>query len=140
MEHSDSPDVLKDKRGPISGLSFFSRSPFYSLRVLVVGATNLVCVFLDASLLIRFWDRMPSHAKHVLIIFGVVLVFSWWGSIRNLNRLRDLYINLDQETTGAGPGSPMDIALGVAAGGITDCLLCISGLTFLTIMYFAYSF
>jgi len=138
VDYSNYPDLLTDKRGPVSGLKFFSKSPFHSIRVLVVTATDAVCILLDLFLLFRYWSSMHSHVKYVLIVIGFVLLSSWWGSIRNLRRLRALYLEFDEETKHSSAGSSMDIALGVAAGGITNCLLCISGITFLVVMYFAY--
>jgi hypothetical protein len=140
VDYSHYPDLLLDKRGPVAGFKFFSKSPLQSPRLLFIGISNAACLVFDLSVLFRHWFEMHAHARYVLIAVGAVLLISFLGSIRNLTRLRALYLDLDEETHKAGQGSPMDIALGVAAGGITDCLLCISGLSLLVVLYFAYSF
>jgi hypothetical protein len=138
MNVSQNPDLLMDRRGSVDGRKFVSRSLLRSVSFLVSSATCLFCILYDISLAFRYWGEMHSNVTCVLFAVGMILLISWWGGFRYLLRLRSLYLEgLIEEVE---QGSTMDIALGIAAGGITNLLLCLSGIGYLTVMFIGYHF
>jgi hypothetical protein len=133
MDVSKYPDLLRDKRGPVDGYRFFSRPLFYSARILVPGVICLACIVVDATLLGLHWRQVSQLTAYVIYALSVLLIGFWLDFLNYLRRLRALY--LEGELGEVEPGSPIDIALGVAAGGITTGLLFSSFMASLMSLY-----
>jgi len=111
-------DILLQRRGPYDGRKFLSQSPFRSGRFLTVTMICLVCLILVLYLMFRQRHELPIIV--VLSMAGFTIAGIWWRAWRYLDRLRQLY--LEGSIKEVATGSPLDIALGVAAGAINDTL------------------
>lgn len=119
MSFSD-PEWLELQRGPIDGRKFFSRSPFRSGYFLIATAVSWGCVVLVLRILLRHWPHLPSGGVVILSLIVMGIAQAWVRGYRYIDRLRQLYSGA--VLTHVEAGSPLDIALGVAAG-VTNNLL-----------------
>jgi hypothetical protein len=115
-----SPELLLARRGPIDGRKFFSRSPFCSVSFVLASAACLTGVLSDVFILYQYWRKLSTFAAAVVFLVGWGLVNTWWRALRYIGRARNLY--LEGSIGDVERGSPLDIALGIAAGAITDIL------------------
>jgi hypothetical protein len=129
----NSPELLLIKRGPIDGPKFFLESPFRSGYFLAATAVSLVGVFTALFILYAEWQRLSTFQAAVIWTVGYGLSVTWWRAYRYTKRGRGLY--LDGSITEVEPGSPLEIALGIAAGAITEILFFGSGATMLLLGY-----
>ena len=133
MDLSQYPELLQDKRGPIDGRQFFSRSPFLSGHFLVASGMNLACIAMELFLVFHHAAKISPSTELFFAVLGIVILLSWLGTLRHIRRLRALYLEgLVREVEA---GSPLDVALGVAAGEIVDWLLCISAAIMMMLIY-----
>lgn len=107
-------------RGPIDGRKFFSQSAFRSAFFLVLTTLSLGGTFWVVLILCQYWNRLSSVSVLGLFIFACGFVGPWLRAFNYHARLRELYLQGSLTTIEAG--SALDIALGVAAGGINDAL------------------
>jgi hypothetical protein len=114
------PDLLMMRRGPIDGRKFFSRSPFQSGYFITATSVCLAALTMDIVILYQQWDRLSSFTLSMLCLVAIGVVNTLWRGYRYLGRVRDLY--LDGFIANVEPGSPLDIAMGVAAGAINEML------------------
>lgn len=119
MEMSE--ELLIDRRGPIDGQRFFSRSPFRSVWFVVNTIFALICIALTAFIVYRFGDPLNQHG---LPLFSVIMLGTiartWWATLQNIDRIRQLYA--EGSVVEVEPGSPLDVAMGVAAGEMRNDL------------------
>jgi len=124
MDLSKNPELLKDKRGIIDGRLFFSKSPFLNMYFLIGAIASILCVLMAVAIALLHRATLSTGIAWILIILCGFLPICWIEVLRHIRRLRSLYdeglIN-DVEA-----GSPMDIALGVAANAITESLASVS--------------
>jgi hypothetical protein len=135
MDLSQYPDLLKDKRGTIDGREFFSRSPFRSRHFLMATGTILACLVMELVIVTHLSGRISSSGAWFLTTLSLLLLVSWFSALRHIRRMRALYkegLIGDIEA-----GSPMDIALGIAAVELIDWLVGISCVIFLTLLFIA---
>jgi hypothetical protein len=133
VDISQSPALLRDKRGIIDGRLFFSRSPFRSPHFLAASAMNLACIVAELILVFGHTGRVSPSTELTFVGVGALLTLSWFGTLRHIRRVRAIY----QEGLVKEPeaGSPLDVALGVAASAIFDWLACISAVTLFSLIY-----
>ncbi len=128
-----SRELLETRRGPIDGRKFFSRSPFRSGHFLAATAVCLVDLLYAVIMLYQYWPRLSTFAAAVIWTITLGLARTWWRAFQYINRVRDLYS--ESSLTEMEPGSPFDIALGIAAGAINDILIYGSSTTMLLLAY-----
>ncbi len=133
LASTPSPELLEAKRGPIDGQRFFSRSPFRSGSFILATSGCLISVLCAVYILYKYWPRLSMFAAAVIWTVGLGLVRTWWRAFQYIGRVRDLY---SEGSVGeVEPGSPLDTALGVAAGAINEILLFSFGITMLLLGY-----
>lgn len=133
MEFPRDAELLKDKRGFIDGREFFSRSPFFNPSFLGGIVATLICIFMALCLAVVFRNRVSLGIVWVLASLCGVLLMAWTGALRHIRRLRSLYKDGLIGTVEAG--SPIDIALGVAANAIIEWLASLACALFLALSY-----
>jgi hypothetical protein len=133
MDVSQNPDLLKDKRGIIDGSDFFLKSPFRSKFFLTGTATIMICIIVELIIILHYSERISHALIQVFVSFLFIMLLTWFGALRHIHRMRALY--KEGLINDVKVGSPMDIALGIAAGAIFDWLACISGAIFIALMY-----
>jgi hypothetical protein len=133
MELSQYPELLQDKRGPIDGRRFFSRSPFLAPHFLIASAMNLACILVEIVLIFHHSGKISPSTELAFAGLGIMILMSWLGTLRHIRRLRALY--QEGQVREVEAGSPLDVALGVAAGEIFDWLACISAAIMLMLIY-----
>ncbi len=112
----------------IDGRGLLTKSPFRSWYFLLVTVLCLGSIMIVAYLIYMHWQALGLGAICFLVVFICVQAINqWWRALRYYSRLRKLYA---AETDGeAKARSPLDIALRIAAGGITDLLFYSFGTT-----------
>ncbi len=108
--------------GVIDGSRFISGSAFRSPRFLVLTALGFAVLVVD--LIILYLNRRAEHAASLVVIGGLVavqLLHQWWGILRYYSRIRSLYAAAKLEGE-VREGSPLDLAVRIAAGGLADIL------------------
>ena len=108
------------KRGPIDRHKFFSRSPFRSLSFLVVTTLCFSGVVLGLWIIYLGWRHWSVYFPSGLIVFICGFVYPWWRALLYHEKMEQLYS--DGSISDVTPGSALDVALSVAAGGINDLL------------------
>jgi|SRR5258708_6383959 len=128
-----SPELLLERRGPINGPQFFSKSPFRSGHFIAATGTCVIGAVLGLFLLNRSWHSFAGPVIFGFVELGILNI--WWRAYRYLGKLRDLH--LEGAIREVEPGSPLDLALGVAADATNDLLFfgstTIASLTFMLI-------
>lgn len=131
MELHQDAELLKDKRGIIDGREFFSRSPFLNPHFLVGTIASFICIFMAFGIAIVYRDRVSLGIVWELASLCGVLPMAWLGVFRHIKRLRSLY---KEGLIGkVEAGSPMDVALGVAANAIIEWLASLSCVVFIAL-------
>jgi hypothetical protein len=133
MDLDRDAELLKDKRGIIDGREFFSRSPFLNPLFLGGALASFICIFMAFSIAIIYRDRLSPGIVWVLVGLCVTLPMAWLGAFRHIKRLRSLYKEGLIGTVEAG--SPMDVALGVAANAVTEWLASLSCTVFVALAW-----
>src|SRR6266849_6453545 len=104
----------------IDGRGLLTRSPFRSGYFVVASLMALGGLLANAYMICRYWRAMGVYGAFVLgSLVGVEQIYQWWRALRYYAKLRELYSGSDIEMR---EGSPLGIALRVAAGGIVDLL------------------
>lgn len=115
-----SPELLEARRGPIDGQKFFLRSPFRSGAFLFTTTICLVDVLLAFYISCEYWQKLSTFSAWAIWAVGLGLARAWWKACQYTNRVRNLYS--EGYVTEVERGSPLDIALGVAAGATNEIL------------------
>lgn len=127
----EDPESLLERRGPIDGRRFFSKSPFQSGYFIAATGTCVIAAALGFFYLNRSWHTSAGPVIFSMVEVGILNI--WWRAHRYLMRLRILY--MEGAIRMVEPGSPLDLALGVAAGVTNDLLFFGSGtIAFLVFM------
>lgn len=106
------------------GRSFPAAWPFGSVSLVVVSILGFAAVTVDVYLIFRYWNTAPAFVAPILAIpIGVQLVYQWWRVMRYRAKIRDLY------PKDSDYGSPLDLAVRVAAEGMIDILFFSYGIT-----------
>ena len=118
----------------IDGRCFLADSPFRSAHFLVVTALGLSAVVVDIAILYR--NRHAAH-EHSLVLAGILvaiqLIYQWWRALRYYSKVRSLYAQrLGDE---AREGSPLDLALRTATGGLADLLFYCYGIALVLLVF-----
>jgi hypothetical protein len=87
-------------------------------------------VIIKLFIRVQFWQKLSTIKAMLFGLVGWGLVNTWWRALRYIGRVRDLY--REGSVTEVEQGSPLDIAVGVAAGAISDILFFGSGATVLS--------
>jgi hypothetical protein len=105
----------------LDGRTFLTRSPIRSGYFVNASIPCLGAVFIVAYLVLAYHHVMTANLVVVLCAYvGLQSLFQWWRCVRNLNRVRQLYTSASEDQR--APGTPMDLALRIATGGIVDQL------------------
>lgn len=131
-------EYLRDKRGIIDGNDFFSKSAFRSKFVLIAIISTIVCITMILVILFSHWKQISMTIMWPLIADISILFISWFGALQHIQRMRRLF--KDELVGQIEAGSPMDIALGIAAGAICDWLACITCAVFSSLVYMLINF
>jgi hypothetical protein len=133
LDSTRDAELLKDKRGIIDGQEFFSKSPFLNPHFLVGTIASFICVVMALSIAIIYRSRVSLGMVWVLATTCGVLPMAWLGAFRHIKRVQSLY---KEGLIGAiEAGSPMDVALGVAANAVTEWLASLSVTVFLALTW-----
>jgi hypothetical protein len=82
----------------------------------------------DIVLLVRYHYLLDAIASVALgVLVGVQLLYQWWRTLRYCARIRTLYSMKSADE--AKEGSPLDLAIRIATGGLTDLLFYCYGIT-----------
>jgi hypothetical protein len=120
-------------RSFIDGRKFLSGFPLGSAYFVVVSLVGLAAVVADVYILSRHWHTLGSFGVIILaVLIGVQLIYQWSRTLRYYSRVRELYLRKSDEE--AQDGSPLDLALRIAAGGLTDLLFYCYGMTLLALI------
>jgi len=104
----------------IDGFGLLTRSPFRSAAFLTTSFAGLCCIGADTHVVYQHGGSSGMQSVLTLcLLLGVQVVYQWWGALRCLNRMRGLFSEAHME---AAAGSPLLIALRVAAGGMLSLL------------------
>jgi hypothetical protein len=80
----------------------------------------LGAILVDAYIIYRHWRTAGVYAALILsTLIGVQLIYQWLRVLRYYAKLRDLYSGSDEEIRA---GSPLGVALRIAAGGMINLL------------------
>jgi hypothetical protein len=107
---------LRKVRGPIDGRRFFSTPLFRSYNFMALTAIALTGVVYDFYLAISAISHFHSIAENWMVVFLFIatgFAYSWLAVVLNFRRIQA--ISPDQRSENIEEGSPIDIALGVAA-------------------------
>jgi hypothetical protein len=87
----------------------------------------------DVYLIWRFRYALRINVAIVLALpIGLQLIYQWWRALRYFRKVRELYsAKLDYE---AKDGTPLDAALRVATGGISDILFYCYGIELMSLV------
>jgi hypothetical protein len=120
--------VMDDLRTFVDGRRFLTGSPFRSVYFVVASALGFVAVTVDVYVIYRHRQTLNIYVALVLgILIGVQIIYQWWRTLRYYSKLRKLYAMRSEEE--AKVGTPLDIALRITAGGLTDILFYCYGMT-----------
>jgi hypothetical protein len=112
---------MNDFRGRLDGRCFLTDSPFHSAYFVIATAVGLGAVGLDLYLLVHRWQAMNRHFAMILgALIGLQLIYQWWRTLRYYSQVRQLYSMRPEGE--AKEGTPLDLALRISAGGLTDLL------------------
>jgi hypothetical protein len=127
MSDGLSPGGSWEKRQvPIDGRRFFSRSPLGSTYFQSVSATCFVGLLYDVYLACSYMHVNGTMNGLVGFIFiGTGFAYPWMTIVLNHRRIQRLYAN--GELKDVPEGSPLDVALGLAAWGPLQALFYSSG-------------
>jgi hypothetical protein len=124
---------LDDIRSFLDGRRFLKDSPFRSGYFWVVSAMGLAAILVDAYILYRHWQSLNVFVAILLgVPIGAQLIYQWLRTLRYYSRVRELYLRKSDEE--AQDGSPLDSALRIAAGGLTDLLFYCYGMTLVALI------
>jgi hypothetical protein len=112
---------LGELRNFLDGRKFLSARPFRSGYFVVISITGLLAFVANSYVAYKLWLTISQHAGLLLgILVGLQIVYQWWRALRYYDVIRRLYsMRLKEE---AIDGSPLDAALRIALGGLTDIL------------------
>jgi hypothetical protein len=117
----------------MDGRSFLIDSPFRSGRFWIVTALGLGAFATDILILILFRHLLSVYIiAGLAVLVGVQIVYQWWRILRYYARIRSLYSMKSADE--AEEGSPLDLALRVAAGGLSDLLFYCFGMALIMLV------
>jgi len=124
---------MNDLRTFVDGRCFLTGSPFRSMHFVVASTLGLVAFVVDVCVIYRHRETLNIYVAVVLgILIGVQIIYQWWRALRYYSKIRKLYAMRSEEEARAG--TPLDIALRIAAGGITDILFYCYGMTLVALI------
>jgi hypothetical protein len=110
----------------MDGRRFLRDSPFRSWQFRSASMVGFVAVCADVYLIVRYWQRLSINAAECLVVLiGIQVVYQWWRTIRYYRKLRELYSL--KPGAEAPAGSPVDLALRITAGALTEALFYFNG-------------
>lgn len=111
---------MSDTGNFTDGRGLLTRSPFRSGLFIVTSSVALGSILVDAYIIYRHWRTAGVYAALILsTLIGLQLIYQWLRALRYYAKLRDLYAGSDEEIRA---GSPLGIALRIAAGGMVNLL------------------
>lgn len=137
-EYNSWPDLvlvnpMTNFRGLIDDRRLLTRSPLHSIHFSITTAIGFAAVTVDAYVLHRHWDTVGAGIVIGLgILIGLQIIYQWLRALRYYSKLRELYSMKSAEETRSG--STVDMALRIAAGGLTDILFYCYGMTLLALV------
>ena len=112
---------LGELRNFLDGRKFLSTTPFRSGYFMVISVSGLLALVANSYVAYRLWLTISTQAGLLLgILVGIQIVYQWWRALRYYNVIRRLYSM--RTGSDAAEGSPLDAALRIAIGGLTDIL------------------
>ena len=124
--------LMNDLRTFIDGRCFLTRSPFRSMYFIVATILGSVAVVVDVYVIYRHRQTLNRYVAIVMILIGVQAIYQWWRCLRYYSKVRKLYAMKSENETECGP--PLDVALRIAAGGLTDLLFYCYGMTLASVI------
>jgi hypothetical protein len=111
---------MSDTGNFTDGRGLLTTSPFRSGQFIVTTLVAMGSILVDAYIVYRHWRTAGVYAALILsILIGVQLIYQWLRALRYYAKLRDLYSGPDE---GIRAGSPLGVALRIAAGGMINLL------------------
>ena len=124
---------MDDFRTFLDGRRFMTDSPFRSGYFVVASVAGLGAVLTDAYLIVRHWQTLNEGVVITLgIVIGVQLIYQWWRTLRYYSQIRKL--DATKAEGEAKEGTPLDGALRLATGGLTDILFYCYGMTLVALI------
>jgi hypothetical protein len=103
--------------------------PFGLASFAVVSILGLCAIVIDVYLIYRYWQTAPENLILILSVsIGVQLAYQWWRVIRYRTKIRQIY------PKDSNSGSPLDLVVRVAAGGMIDVLFFSYGITIVALI------
>jgi hypothetical protein len=120
---------MSDIGKSVGGRRSSAASPFRSLSFVVASILGLCAVMIDVYLICRYWHTAPAQVAPMLALpIGLQLIYQWWRALRCRRKIQELYSKASDD------GSPLDVAVRVAAEGMIDVLSFSYGITFFALM------
>ena len=113
--------IVGEVRAYLDGRSFLTSHPSRSGYFLVASLLGLSALITDGYLIYQQWsvpNMMGMCGLEGLI--GIQIVYQWWRTLRYYAMIRRLYSMKSQKE--GEEGTPLDAALRISAGGLTDFL------------------
>jgi hypothetical protein len=110
----------------VDGRPFLIGSPFTSIFFCVASGLGLVSVGVLVYV-VYHGSSVPGLSIILIVLVGLQLVYQWWRALRYYSRVRELYsVKSEIETQDS---SPLELALRIATGGLTDLLFYCYGIS-----------
>jgi len=117
----------------LDGRGFLMGSPFRSVYFLITSVVGVGCIVVDVYLLYRYRQTLTISAALMLsTLIGLQLIYQWWRVLRYRAKILEAYSKGSEEEVKGG--SPLDVALRVAAGGMIDLLFFSYGITLVALI------
>ena len=123
---------MESLRTFIDGRRFLTDSPFRSGYFLTASLVGLGAVITAGFVTFRHWQKLNAGAIEIItIVIGLQLIYQWVRILRYYSKIRNLYAMKPEWE--AKEGTPVDIALRIATGGLIEILFYCYGMTFVAL-------
>ena len=116
---------------------FPSASPFRSVSFLAASTLGLVTVVTSVYVTYRHWQSAPAYvAPSLIALIGLQLVYQWWRVLKYRARVRELHLNVQQESVSVSvkERSSIDTVVHFSARGMIDLLFFSNGMTLVALL------
>jgi len=122
---------IGELRNFLDGRKLLSAKPFQSGYFVVTGMTGVAALLANSYVAYKLWLTISHQAALILgALVGLQIVYQWWRALRYYGVIRRLYaMKSDLEAT---ENSPLDAAIRIAVGGLTDILFYCYGMLLVT--------
>lgn len=102
-----------EKHSLVMDSEYFAKPPHRSFFLCSGTALLVVVTFITAFVMVRHWDRLPTTTVYYLLFSVVGMSAFWVLAIQNYREIHGLFT--EGAIADVRPGSPIDLALRVAA-------------------------